>query len=199
MNLHKARVYQDTLQFMKECGEDNIPVTFDELIIAIANADSVELDEFGDGGLKEIEREIIATLDSIGVDEITLNKFMSADDVTSQKTGLLIAKSINNTYTDTDIAKDALDYQYDAIADSLQFEEEIEEDSVMPQRKTGYKRVLAVRNGKKVWINKRLPNKKVILSPAQKRALAKARLKAHKASANIKRKKSLKRRKSFGI
>jgi hypothetical protein len=199
MNLHKARIYQDTLQFLKECGDKNIPITFDELIVAIAGADGVLLDELGDGGLKEVEREILATLDSIGVNESTINKFMSYDDKTSKKTGLLIAKSINNTYTDLDIAKDALDYQYSLTADNIQFDEDIEEDNIIPQRKTGYKRVLVVRNGKKVWINKRLPNKKVILSPAKKRALAKARIKAHTASANIKREKSLKKRKIFGL
>ena len=64
------------------------------------------------------------------------------------------------------------------------------DSSLMPARKAGYKRVLVIRNGKKKWINKRNPNKKIRLSPKQKMALRKARLKAHTASAKIKRARS---------
>jgi len=74
----------------------------------------------------------------------------------------------------------------------------VDEDSLIrPKRKVGYKPKLVVRHGKKVWINKRDPNKKVFLSPAQKNALRKARLKANKGQAKINRKKSAKIRKRF--
>ena len=69
----------------------------------------------------------------------------------------------------------------------------------MPKAKVGYKRKLVVRNGQKVWINKRDPNKKVILSAKQRQALRKARLKAHTGLAKLNRAKSNRKAKSFGL
>ncbi len=68
-----------------------------------------------------------------------------------------------------------------------------------PQRKPGYRLVQVVRDGKKVWINKRIEGKRVRLTPKQKMALIKARLKAHTGRAEIKRKKSKILRKRFGL
>lgn len=70
----------------------------------------------------------------------------------------------------------------------------------MPPRKSGYKRKQVVKNGKKVWINKRLAGKRAKpLSPKQKQALMKARLKAHTGQAKLKRKKSSAKRKTYGL
>lgn len=61
-----------------------------------------------------------------------------------------------------------------------------------------YKKVVAVRGGKKVRINKRISGT-VRLSARQKVALRKARMKSHSAAAMIKRAKSLRVRKQMGI
>ena len=81
--------------------------------------------------------------------------------------------------------------------DALLLDSVDEDGLVRPKRKAGYKPKLVVRHGKKVWINKRDPNKKIFLSPAQKNALRKARLKANTGQAKINRKKSAKIRKRF--
>lgn len=99
----------------------------------------------------------------------------------------------------SDIDDDTLFMLDDAIAELEEDEDEdgIELDSARPKRKAGYKPKLVIRNGKKVWINKRNPNKKVILSAKQKNALRKARLKANTGQAKLKRAKSSRIRKRF--
>ncbi|MGL4735686.1 MAG: hypothetical protein ACRCWB_11535 [Enterovibrio sp.] len=61
-----------------------------------------------------------------------------------------------------------------------------------------YKKAVAVRDGKKVMINKRISGA-VKLSPKQKAALRKAQMKSHGAGAKMKRMKSMKVRKKMGI
>jgi hypothetical protein len=68
-----------------------------------------------------------------------------------------------------------------------------------PKRKAGYRLKLVVRNGKKKWINERIEGKRVHLSLKQRLALTKARLKAHRGRAELKRKRSNHKRKSFGL
>ena len=61
-----------------------------------------------------------------------------------------------------------------------------------------YRKVLAVRNGKKMRINKRVSGK-VRLSAKQKVAIRKARAKSHSAGAMMRRLKSMKQRKKAGL
>lgn len=61
-----------------------------------------------------------------------------------------------------------------------------------------YKRKIAVRKGKKVWVNKRVAGR-VRLSAKQKRGLMKARRKAHSAKAVMRRAKSMKVRAQRGL
>lgn len=86
--------------------------------------------------------------------------------------------------------KDFDDEDFESIA--------VEYDSILPDSKNGYKRVQVVRDGRKVWINKKIGAKKR-LSAKQRNALRKARLKAHTGQAKTSRKRSLGKRKTFGM
>ncbi len=61
-----------------------------------------------------------------------------------------------------------------------------------------YKKRAVVRNGKKVWVRKRVSGT-VRLSPKQKLSLKKAQRRAHSAGARMHRMKSMKKRKSAGL
>jgi len=181
----------DTLFFLKEIGASKTPITFDELIASVIGCDEFTADEID---TTDLEKNTILLLDSIGINEPLLNEFMSQNDDISSKAGLTIAYNIDSQYDDVDLHL-ALDNfrKNENQFDNIQF------DTAMPSHKNGYKRTLVVRGGKKVWINKRNPSKKVHLSPKQKMALAKARLKAHSSKAKYKKHKSMKLRKiSFG-
>ena len=67
-----------------------------------------------------------------------------------------------------------------------------------PALDAAYKRVFAVRKGRKVRINKRISGT-VRLSAKQKVAIRKARMKSHSAKAVIRRMKSMKLRKRMGL
>ena len=130
------------------------------------------------------DSELVANLmDYIGVPDIAISTVFARDDIVSQEQSKEVASKIKEFSYD-DILQTAYDF-------ALEYDNsDIDMDSIIPPRKMGYKRVQAVRNGKKVWINKRNPNKHIRLSPKQRQALRKARLKAHSALANYHRAKS---------
>ncbi|MBD0199208.1 hypothetical protein IAF67_19880, partial [Acinetobacter baumannii] len=66
-------------------------------------------------------------------------------------------------------------------------------------RKIHYRGVLAIRQGVKTVVNKRLPGQKVRLTAAQKAGMKKARLHAFTANAINKRLRSFKKGKRLGI
>jgi hypothetical protein len=177
---------------LKELGDLNAPVTFDELVKGVIGADDLNFDSIDKDAYEEVENNILLFLDSIGANEKVINEFLSKDDEESAIIGATIAKSIANQYDDVTILN---------VVDEFKplNEAKIQFDSVMPERKAGYTRKLVIRDGKKVWINKRNPNKKVILSPKQKLALMKARIKAHTGLAKARREKSMKKRATFKL
>ena len=182
----------ETALTLKELGVNNTLITFDELVKGVIGADDLDLDDIDTNDYENVENNILLFLDSIGINEVALNEFLSNNDEESAVVGATIAKSIANQYDDVDIVS--------AVEDFKTFEEaNIEFDSIMPERKAGYTRKLVIRGGKKVWINKRNPNKRVILTPKQKLALLKARMKAHTGMAEAKRKRSLKKRATFNL
>lgn len=169
----------DTLVAMKEWGEE--PMNFDSL----SEASSLD------------EDSIALLLDSVGVAENHINAFLSRDE----------SESLGETLKDAleDVTLDGLSsYAYD-FATNYNFDE-VDTDSgflmdmaTPPPHKAGYTRKLVVRDGKKVFINKRDPNKRVVLSPKQRQALMKARMKAHTGLAEMHRKKSVKKRINFKL
>lgn len=143
--------------------------------------------------LDAIDSKVIAYLDCIGVKSTVVDDLISNNDARSREALSLIVKSFD------------AEYDLDAISDlSIMFADdmsrnEVTLDSAMPKVKAGYRRTQVVRKGVKKWVNKREPFKKIILSGKQRRALAKARLKAHSSLAGRKRKTSLRKREQFGM
>ena len=87
------------------------------------------------------------------------------------------------------------DEELDSIlADAFEFDE----DSDAAVLDATYKRALAIRNGKKTIIRKRISGT-VRLSAKQKMAIKKAQRKAHSGAARAKRLKSMKRRQKMGL
>ncbi len=75
---------------------------------------------------------------------------------------------------------------------------EFDEDSDSAVMDATYKRAVAIRNGKKVIVRKRIAGT-VRLTAKQKAAIKKMQRKAHSGAARAKRLKSLKRRKAMGL
>lgn len=90
--------------------------------------------------------------------------------------------------------------QADADIDNFAFGEDQSGvfDSVNAVFDATYKKVLAVRGGKKIRINKRISGT-VRLSAKQKMAIRKARMKSHSAAAVMRRRKSMRLRKKAGL
>ena len=127
--------------------------------------------------------ELAANLfDTIGLSESVISNAFQEDDASSQHQVDVIADSITELSYDN-IIELAYDFAMDYVCDE-EVDDEVELDNAMPPRKMGYKRVRAVRGGKKVWINKRDPNKVIRLTPAQKAGLRKARRKSQTALQN---------------
>ena len=178
-----------------EIHADSIEVDFDMLTSAVAgviDCDGVELDSIICDAISDNAVEVIKFCDFIGVDNRVISDMISDNDKVSADSISLIAKKFSEAV------------ELDAVEDiSLLFANEYNHDDVildsMPPRKAGYKRQAVVRNGKKTFVNKRVSGKKVILSPAQKRGLLKARLKANSPAAKAKRARSMKKSKAYKI
>ncbi|MBP6725589.1 MAG: hypothetical protein KA132_00045 [Thauera sp.] len=82
--------------------------------------------------------------------------------------------------------------------DSFVFSEEDQESALDAVLDAVYRKKLVVRNGKKVRVNKRISGV-VRLSPKQKVAIRKARMKSHSAGAMMRRMKSMRLRRKSGL
>ena len=113
----------------------------------------------------------------------------SEDDLDVGETAENIQELLINT------APNGEDEELDSIlADAFEFDE----DSDAAVLDATYKRALAIRNGKKTIIRKRISGT-VRLSAKQKMAIKKAQRKAHSGAARAKRLKSMKRRQKMGL
>ncbi len=82
--------------------------------------------------------------------------------------------------------------------DSFVFSDEDQESALDAVLDAVYRKKLVVRNGKKVRVNKRISGV-VRLSPKQKVAIRKARMKSHSAGAMMRRMKSMRLRRKSGL
>lgn len=193
MDLGKALLFTDALNIgasllsLSEEGRCGL----DDIRYGVIGTDEAEAEL-----IQDVDSTIATYLDHIGVQEDVITNLFARNDDTSDSNATAISKKFGATYTEDDIIDIAKSY---IESDTSVTVDDISLDTAMVARKQGYKRVLAVRNGKKTWVNKRIQGKRIHLSPAQRRALVKARLKAHTARANIHRKKSSKIRKRYGL
>lgn len=173
------------IQQWLETGDSEAGLGNDLLALFVGIAD-----ENHDGDISEDEADILDVITSFAWDYLA-EKGIGEDDL----------EALLNDF-DNDAAGRVFDYLVDNIGDdedgdeidNFVFGKEAEEsmfDAV-------YKKKIVVRDGKKVKLNKRISGT-VKLTGAQKSALKKARMKAHNASAKIKRLKSMKLRKRLGL
>lgn len=190
MDFEKALVFTDSLMLgatLLSLGESG--ATLDDIRCGVAGTEEVDRDD-----LIYTDSLIATYLDFIGVQEDTINDLFARGDETSTNKATAIVKKFLQTYNEDDIVEIAKAYSNN--------DNDVELDEIsldMVARKAGYKRELAIRKGKKVWVNKRIAGKKIHLTPKQKQALVRARLKAHTAKAKMHRAKSAKIRKRYGL
>lgn len=172
-----------------------------------------ETDDLGDGetyadrlmalfvGIADANKDGDISDDEWGVMQIALNAagdYLLKVGVTEDDTAALL-----NDW-DADVAQRVRDLVLSALPDGEDaasadidrfiFSDEDQE----PALDAVYRKVVAIRNGKKMRINKRISGK-VRLSAAQKVAIRKARAKSHSAAAMMRRIKSMKKRQKAGL
>lgn len=160
------------------------------LLIGIADQDK-------DGELTEDEQAIVETamneawnyMAAKGADEGDLDTLFNSDDQeASNAAGLRIIELLADTLPDGD---DEAGEEMDAFVLNGAEDQEAVFDAV-------YKKKIAVRNGRKVMIRKRVSGT-VRLSAKQKVAVRKMLMKSHGSKAMARRMKSMRRRKSMGL
>lgn len=154
----------------------------DRLIAMIIGAADVNIDGELTGDEIEVANEVGAAVYdyflALGVEESDASAVLNGDDDAAMRVRDFISEFDEDDFNVDEFVfgEDAQDSLYDAA----------------------YKKALAVRDGKKVMINKRVSGA-VKLSAKQKAALRKAQMKSHGAGAKMKRMKSMKVRKKMGI
>lgn len=156
-------------------------------------------DENKDGEISDDEAEII----DIGMDAIA--QYLSSKGVSDDNIDALLSDFDNDLAEDVhSMVLEALPEGDDAVTDEMDnvvFTADDNGDifdSVEVALDAAYKKVFAIRGGKKVRVMKRISGK-VRLSAKQKQAIRKAQLKAHTGAAKIKRLKSLRMRNRLGL
>lgn len=154
----------------------------DRLIAMIIGAADVNIDGELTGDEIEVANEVGAAVYdyflALGIEESDASAVLNGDDDAAMRVRDFISEFDEDDFNVDEFVfgEDAQDSLYDAA----------------------YKKALAVRDGKKVMINKRVSGA-VKLSAKQKAALRKAQMKSHGAGAKMKRMKSMKVRKKMGI
>lgn len=158
---------------------------FDALLVGIVDADK-------DGELDQNELDVLDIVYNIAA-EIFISKGASEDDVDAMLNDGddTATDSIHELLVNTGV--DGEDAELEEI-NGFAFDSE-SDASVMDAT---YKRKVAIRNGKKTIIRKRISGR-VRLSAKQKVAIRKAQRKAHSGAARMKRLKSLRKRKNMGL
>jgi predicted DNA-binding antitoxin AbrB/MazE fold protein len=129
-------------------------------------------------------------LSALGVDEDDIDELLNDfDSATAERVREYVAAQLPDGEDAEDAAIEG--FVYGPEAEASIFDASLRLDAT-------YKKKVAIRDGKKVRINKRVAGR-VRLSAAQKLALKKASRKAHRAGARMKRMKSMKRRKTGGM
>lgn len=160
---------------------------FDALMIGLVDSDK-------NGELDNDELDVLDVAYNIAAD-LLISRGASDDDVSAMlnEGDEIAAENIQELLINT--APNGEDEELDSIlADAFEFDE----DSDAAVLDATYKRALAIRNGKKTIIRKRISGT-VRLSAKQKMAIKKAQRKAHSGAARAKRLKSMKRRQKMGL
>lgn len=172
--------------------------SLDETIVVVADIDGdYEITEEEEEVYSNAWNEVPDALLSLGADETDVRELVDGPSETADKAAARIGKSLSQKMEAEEADDDSL------IAGFAFGEEAILESSSYDNYLHGileatYKRKKVVRDGKVQVVRKRVSGK-VRLSAAQKAGLRKARRKAHTASANLARRKSIKLRQRRGM
>lgn len=167
-----------------ETGE-TLADRFDALMVGIVDADkNGELDD-NELSVLDIAYNIAADIfASAGMDDADIDAMLNNGDADA-------AANIHELWVNT--APDGEDAELAAI-NAAAFEFDADSDAAVMD--AAYKKTVAIRNGKKTIIRKRISGT-VRLSAKQKAAIKKAQRKAHSGAARMKRLKSLKKRQAM--
>lgn len=160
---------------------------FDSIMVGIIDTDK-------NGELDDDELAILDIAYNIAA-EILLDKGANEEDISLMLNEGDETAAENVHELVINVGADGEDAELDEI-NAAAFE--FDEDSDAAVLDATYKRKIAIRNGKKTIIRKRISGR-VRLSAKQKMAIKKMQRKAHSGKARMKRLKSLKRRKAMGL
>lgn len=180
-----------------EEGEYNYNA-LDETIVAVADLDGdFEISEAEEALYSDIWNEIPDALLTLGADKTDVQELVNgpndAADKAAARIGKLLSEKMDEEEADDDSLIAGFAFGEDAILESSSYDA-----SLHGILEATYKRKKVIRDGKKQIINKRVSGH-VRLSSAEKASLKKAVRKAHTATANLARKKSMKKRKQLGM
>lgn len=172
--------------------------SLDETIVVVADIDGdFELTEAEEELYGDIWNEIPDALLTLGADIEDVKAFVDGPgkdaDSAAARIGKALSAEMDETQADDDSLIAGFAYGEDAILESCSYD-----DALHGVLEASFKRKKVVRDGKVQVVKKRVSGK-VCLSAQQKAGLKKARRKAHTATANLKRKKSMKIRANRGL
>lgn len=172
--------------------------SLDETIVVVADIDGdYEITEEEEEVYSNAWNEVPDALLSLGADEADVREFVDGPSEAADKAAARIGKALSQKMEEEEADDDSLiagfAFGEDAILESTSYD-----DSLHGILEATYKRKKVVRDGKVQVVRKRVSGK-VRLSAAQKAGLRKARRKAHTASANLARRKSMKIRQRRGM
>lgn len=171
-------------------ADSDEPCGYDAFLSAVSG---IDYDVDSDSASEDAEMAMLSFISFLGVNEAQIEDMVLGREEISMDSVASLAAAFKEKYSHEDmiaLAEEfASEYQGEPTMDSL--------SSPKPCG-SGYKRKLVIKNGAMAWKCVRLAGK-TILSPKQKQALRKARLKSHTALANYSRKRSMKIGKSKGL
>lgn len=172
--------------------------SLDETVIVVADIDGdYELTEEEEAYYSNIWDQIPDALLTLGAKPNDVQEFVNgptdAADNAAARMGKMLAEKMETEESDDDSLIAGFAFGEDAILESAAYDEVLH--GIL---EATYKKAKVVRNGEIQTVKKRVSGK-ARLSAAAKAGLRKARRKAHTATANLARRKSLKVRKNHGM
>ncbi len=186
MNLHSLNTALTLGAVLFSLGDSESSVSYDALKSAVTG---IDLDTTLDAvECCSTDEAIVSYLSFMGVDDTVIEDMVSGRGSVSEDTISAISRAFATQYSMEDIEGFAEEF---ANAHEVQLDSIALDNISPPKCKSGYKRKMVIKNNKPTWKCIRMFGR-VRLSAKQKQALRKARLKAHSASANYSRKRSVK-------
>lgn len=172
--------------------------TLDECIVVVADIDGdYEITEEEENYFNDVWQEVPDALLSLGADKADVVGLVDGPGKESDKAAARIGKELSEKMEEEEADADSLiagfAFGEEAILESVSYD-----TSLHGILEATYKRKKVVRNGQVQVVRKRVSGH-VRQSAAQKASLKKARRKSHTATANLNRRKSMRKREQRGL